>query len=52
MKLLGAQLNFTTTYHPQSDGQTERLNKYVENYLKCMVFSKPKDWIKWVSLAE
>jgi hypothetical protein len=52
IKLMGAQLNFTTTYHLQSDGQTERLNQCVKNYLRCMVFSKPKDCIRWLPLAE
>jgi Integrase core domain/Chromo (CHRromatin Organisation MOdifier) domain len=52
MKRLEVQLNFSTAYHPQTDGQTERLNQCIEAYLRCMVFQKPKDWIKWVPLAE
>jgi transposase InsO family protein len=52
MKKLGITLNFSTTYHPQTDGQSERLNQCVECYLRCMVFEKLKDWAKWISLAE
>ncbi|KAJ1703813.1 hypothetical protein LUZ63_003592 [Rhynchospora breviuscula] len=52
MEGLGVKLNFTTAYHPQSDGQTERVNQCIENFLRCMVFDKHKQWCKWVSLAE
>jgi transposase len=46
MKKLGVNLNFSIAYQPQRDGQTERLNQYVETYLRCMVFQKPKEWLK------
>jgi hypothetical protein len=39
-KLQGVFLAFSTTYHPQSDGQTEPVNKYIKNYLRCMVGDK------------
>lgn len=51
-KGLGTKLNLTTAYHPQSDGQTERLNRYIKNYLRAIVFSKPRQWMKWLHLAE
>jgi hypothetical protein len=28
------------------------VNKYVENYLKCMVGYKPREWVSWLHLAE
>ncbi|KAJ4811165.1 polyprotein [Rhynchospora pubera] len=52
MVKLGVKLNFSTAYHPQSDGQTERVNQCLENYLRCMVYDKQKQWHRWLSLAE
>lgn len=42
----------STAYHPQSDGQTERVNQCVQNVLRCMVFKEPKTWCKWLPMAE
>jgi hypothetical protein len=52
MGRLGIKLNFSTSYHPQTDEQSEKLNQCIETYLRCMVFNNPKKWIKWRSLAE
>ncbi|XP_059458363.1 uncharacterized protein LOC132187956 [Corylus avellana] len=51
-KLEGVFLAFSTAYHPQSDGQSEAVNKYVENYLRCMVCDRLKEWVTWLDLAE
>jgi hypothetical protein len=37
----GVNLLFSSAYHPQTDGQTEIVNKYVENYLRCMTGTNP-----------
>ncbi|KAJ1703891.1 hypothetical protein LUZ63_003670 [Rhynchospora breviuscula] len=52
MRKLGIQLNMSTSYHPQTDGQVERVNQCVETYLRSMVFQQQKKWVKWVPLAE
>jgi hypothetical protein len=45
-------LHFTIAYHPESDGQTERVNQCLEQYLRCMTFSAPKKWVDWLPSAE
>lgn len=51
-KQMQVKLNLSTTYHPQTDGQTEKVNQCVEGYLRCMIFQKPKSWSNWLHLAE
>lgn len=41
-----------SSYHPQSDGQFEVLNKCLEMYLRCYVFDQPQQWVKYLSWAE
>ncbi|GJX05179.1 retrotransposable element Tf2 [Tanacetum coccineum] len=49
---LQVQLKISSAYHPQTDGQTEVVNKCLEGYLRCMTREKPKDWVKWLPLTE
>lgn len=48
----GTQLKHSSTYHPQTDGQSEVVNRCVGNYLWCFVGTSPKDWVKWLPLVE
>jgi hypothetical protein len=49
---LGTQLAHSSSCHPQSDGQTEIVNKCLEGYLRCFVSDKQTQWFKWLPLAE
>lgn len=47
----GTQLRMSSAYHPQSDGQTEIMNRVIEQYLRAFVHNKPRTWGKlllWV----
>ncbi|GKD51059.1 transposon ty3-I gag-pol polyprotein, partial [Tanacetum coccineum] len=43
-KRLGAKLNFSSSHHPQTDGQTEVTNRSLGSLLRCLVGDKPKQW--------
>jgi hypothetical protein len=45
-------LNFSTTYHPESDGQTERVNRVIEDMLRMYVMDKPSKWEDYLHLVE
>jgi len=49
---LGTQLNFSTAYHPQTNGQTERVNQLVEDMLRAYVMQKPTQWEEYLHLVE
>ena len=52
MKSLGTKLNLSIAYHPQSDNQIERVNQSLETYLRCVFLLKPKEWYRWLFLAQ
>ena len=49
---LGTQLAHRSSNHPQSDGQTEIVKKCLEGYLRCFVYDKQTQWVKWLPLVE
>jgi hypothetical protein len=52
VKLLGTELAMSTAYHPQSDGQTERMNRTMEDMLRGFVGPRQGDWCRYLSMVE
>ena len=42
----------STAYHPQTEGQAERANQYLKNYLRRYVRWKQDNWACWLSVVE
>jgi hypothetical protein len=51
-KLAQVTLQMSSSYHPKTNGQSERVNQCLETYLRCFVHACPKQWIKWLALTE
>lgn len=51
-RLQGTSLHMSSAYHPQTDGQSEAVNKCLEMYLRCFVYDKPKAWANYLGWAE
>jgi len=50
--MLGIKTKLLTAFHPQIDGQTERMNQELEQYLWFFVEHRQKDWPEWLAVAE
>ena len=46
------RLFFSTTYHPQTDGKTERVNQILEDMLRMHVIHQPNKWEDYLPLVE
>jgi ribosomal protein L21E len=51
-RLTDTKMNMSSAHHPQTDGQTEKLNQCLETYLRCAVHASPKQWSQWLPLAK
>ncbi|GMH06276.1 hypothetical protein Nepgr_008116 [Nepenthes gracilis] len=51
-KELGTELKFSTTFHPQTDGQSERIIQILEDILRASVLEMKKNWDDSLALAE
>uniref|UniRef100_A0A8C7WWZ3 Gypsy retrotransposon integrase-like protein 1 n=1 Tax=Oryzias sinensis TaxID=183150 RepID=A0A8C7WWZ3_9TELE len=53
-RLIGATVSLSSGHHPESNGQTERLNQQLETGLRCLVSQNPSPWSRllvWVEFA-
>lgn len=51
-RLASVQLKLSTAFHPQTDGQSEAVNKAIAMYLRCVTGDRPRTWIDWLPWAE
>lgn len=51
-RLQGTRISMSSSYHPQSDGQTEVVNRTLEQYLRCFAGEQPTKWVEWLAWAE
>ncbi|KAL0387747.1 UNVERIFIED_CONTAM: Transposon Ty3-I Gag-Pol polyprotein [Sesamum radiatum] len=50
--MMGTELKFSTANHPQTDGQTERVNALVEDYLRHYVSASQRNWVDLLDVAQ
>ena len=51
-RMLGIKTKLSTVFHPQMDGQMERMNQELEQYLRFFIEHRQKDWLEWLAAAE
>ena len=51
-QLAGVKLHMSSAFHPQSDGQSEVVNRIITMYLRCLAGDRPREWLKWLPWAE
>ena len=51
-RMLGIKTKLSTAFHPQTDGQTKRMNQELEQYLWFFIKHRQKDWPEWLAAAE
>jgi transposase InsO family protein len=51
-KTSGIRLKMSTAFHPQTDGQSEAVNKTISMYLRCITGDRPRSWLEWLPWAE
>jgi len=50
--MLGIETKLSTVFHPQTDGQTERMNQELEQYLQMFIDHQQEQWPEWSGIAE
>ena len=51
-RLLGVKRKMSMAFHHQTDGQTERLNREINQYLRTYVNDQQNEWAKWIKIAQ
>ena len=51
-KMLGIESKLLMAFHSQTDGQTERVNQELEQYLRIFIDHRQEQWPEWLGTAE
>jgi len=51
-RMLGIKSKLSTVFHPQTDGQTEKANQELEQYLRMFIDHRQEQWSEWLGTAE
>jgi len=51
-EMLGIKSKLSTAFHSQTDGQTERVNQELEQYLRMFIDHRQEQWPEWLGIAE
>ena len=51
-RMLGIKTKLSMAFYPQTDGQTERMNQELEQYLRFFIEHRQKDWLEWLAATE
>ena len=51
-RILQYDLSLSTTYHPQTDGETEHVNQEIKMYLQVFCSDQPSTWMNSITHAE
>jgi len=51
-EMLGIETKLSTAYHLQIDGQTERVNQELKQYLCMFINHRQKQWPEWLEIVE
>ena len=51
-RILGTKRKLSTAYHPQTNGQTERINQEIGTFLRHYINYQQDDWTEWLAAAE
>jgi len=50
--MLGIKSKLSIVFHPQTNGQTERVNQELEQYLKMFIDHRQEQWPEWLGMVE
>jgi len=51
-RMLGIESKLSMAFHPQTNGQTERVNQELEQYLRMFIDHRQEQWPDWLGMAE